>query len=561
MFNENKYSILNPDFQNRIITKKKKSKSLLKTNQPNIITQIPSPLPYTNNFLTKTNFHQNSFTPTNRTNYINSQKLLPPQRKRNRKTLVLDLDETLVHSSFIPFEENDIILEVEFDNVLYNIYVLVRPKALQFLINMSKYFEIVIFTASLSKYANPLLDIIDPKKVCSYRLYRDHCTLINGIFVKELKRLNRNIKDIIIVDNSPTSYAFNPQNGIPIKSWFDDKNDNELEKLEPFLKFLSKVDDIKLYIPSIVKNNEIDYDEVNKILLRDKEEKMKTEEEEKNNNNLDINSYKNFTNNLNNKLRHISETIERKEEEKKNLNNDNIKIENDLKLDNINNNKKKYFKNQYSFRLGINTNSINNLNDVNNNFKTGTLYDRFAPFLPLSLSKSTKNNVKIHSIQFMNNKSKRSRINNIQPIKMKNLNENEKNLLPLMNKLYEQKTDSALSKSIKLKMSSSQTNYKTIFSFGSQLEEKKPRLIKENKIENENFPRSNSTGLIKQDLKNQKITLKKTLSKNYKTTRDFINIFKLPKTNISLSTKNNNKKLKLGKDYSIKSKEKIYNNN
>ena len=557
MFNESKYSKLSSDFQKKITSKKKKSKSLLKTNQPNIITQIPSPFPYTNNFITKTNFHQNSFTPTNRINFINSQKLLPPPRKRNRKTLVLDLDETLVHSSFIPFEENDIVLEVDFDNVLYNIYVLVRPKALQFLINMSKYFEIVIFTASLSKYANPLLDIIDPKKVCSYRLYRDHCTLINGIFVKELKRLNRNIKDIIIIDNSPTSYAFNPQNGIPIKSWFEDKNDNELEKLEPFLKFLSKVDDIKLYIPSIVKDNEIDYDEINNILLKDKE-KMKKEEEEKNsNNNFDISAYNNLTSDFN----HISDISDRKEEKKNNLNNnDNIKIENDLKLDNINNNKKKYIKNQYSFRLGLNTNSVNNLIDVNNNYKTGTLYDRFAPFLPLSLSKSTKNNFKIHSIQFMNNKSKRTRINNYHPIKMKNLNENEKNLLPLMNKLHEQKTDSALSKSIKLKMSSSQTNYKTIFSFNSQLEEKKPKLIKENKIENDIIQRSNSTGLIKQDFKNPKITLKKTLSKNFKTTRDFINIFKLPKTNIPLSTKNNNKKLKLGKDYLIKSKEIIYNN-
>ena len=425
---------------------------------------------------------------------------------------------------------------------------------------MSKYFEIVIFTASLSKYANPLLDIIDPKKVCSYRLYRDHCTLINGIFVKELKRLNRNIKDIIIVDNSPTSYAFNPQNGIPIKSWFEDKNDNELEKLEPFLKFLSKVDDIKLYIPSIVKDNEIDYDEINNILLKDKEN-MKKDEEEKNNNNFDINSFNNLTSNLNNNLNHISELSERNEEEKQNLNNNNIKIDNDLKLDNINNNRKKNIKDQYSFRLGINTNILNNLNELNNNFKTGNLYDRFSPFLPLSLSKSTKNNVKIHSIQLINNKSKRTKINNIHPIKMRNFNENEKNLLPLMNKFNDQKTDSALSKSIKLKMSSSQTNYKTIFSFGTQSEEKKPKLIKENKIENDNFPRSNSTTLIKQDLQNQKITLKKALSKNFKTTRDFINTFKLTKNHIPLSTKNNNKKLKLGKDYFIKSKEIIYSNN
>ena len=97
---------------------------------------------------------------------------------------------------------------------------------------MSKYYEIVIFTASLSKYANPLLDIIDPKKVCSYRLFREHCILINGIFIKELKKLNRNIKDIIIVDNSPVVYALNQYNGFPIPSWFDDKNDTELLNLK-----------------------------------------------------------------------------------------------------------------------------------------------------------------------------------------------------------------------------------------------------------------------------------------------------------------------------------------
>ena len=180
------------------------------------------------------------------------------------------------------------------------------------------------------------------------------------------------------------------------------------------------------------------------------------------------------------------------------------------------------------------------------------------------MSNSTKkNNVKIHSIQFINdNKIRRQKINNIHPIKMKNINENEKNLLPLMNKnINEQKIDSLISKSLKLKMSSSQSNYKTIFPLGTSLQGKRQKL--EKTIEKEkDIPRSNSTGYFMKDykLQNSKITLKKTLSKNYKTTRYFKNIFKLPKTNnLSISTKNtNNKKFNIGKDYFIKEKKKNY---
>ena len=109
---------------------------------------------------------------------------------------------------------------------------------------MSKRYEIVIFTASLSKYADPLLDIIDKQGFCPFRLFREHCTLINTAFVKDLKKLGRDLKDIIIVDNSPISYALNPDNGIPILSWFDDKNDRELYNIMPILEFLSYVNDV-----------------------------------------------------------------------------------------------------------------------------------------------------------------------------------------------------------------------------------------------------------------------------------------------------------------------------
>lgn len=73
---------------------------------------------------------------------------------------------------------------------------------------MSKYYEIVMFTASLSKYAEPLFSRLDHLKVTSTLLYREHCTFHNGLFVKDMSRLGRNLENVIIIDNSPTSYLF-----------------------------------------------------------------------------------------------------------------------------------------------------------------------------------------------------------------------------------------------------------------------------------------------------------------------------------------------------------------
>lgn len=65
---------------------------------------------------------------------------------------------------------------------------------------MEKFYELIIFTASIPKYADPLMDILDKKNLCSYRLFRDSCTMLSGHYVKELKRMNRSLKDMIILD-------------------------------------------------------------------------------------------------------------------------------------------------------------------------------------------------------------------------------------------------------------------------------------------------------------------------------------------------------------------------
>lgn len=91
------------------------------------------------------------------------QGLLGPRSRKNlhKKTLVLDLDETLVHSSFKPPENADIVLPVDIEGKVCYVYVLIRPGCITFLEELAEYYELVIFTASLSKYAEPLMKILD----------------------------------------------------------------------------------------------------------------------------------------------------------------------------------------------------------------------------------------------------------------------------------------------------------------------------------------------------------------------------------------------------------------
>ena len=182
-------------------------------------------------------------------------------KSTSKKTLVLDLDETLVHSQFVPFSiKSDLIIKIELENQLHDIHVLIRPGVKKFLEKMGKLYEIVIFTASVSKYADPLLDIIDKNNNCSCRLFREHCSMVGIAYIKDLKKLGRDLKDIIIVDNSPLSYSFNHENGLPILTWFNDKNDRELYNITPILEFLSNVYDVRDYIKHFVVNDSISYD-------------------------------------------------------------------------------------------------------------------------------------------------------------------------------------------------------------------------------------------------------------------------------------------------------------
>mmetsp|Transcript_39869 Transcript_39869/g.55395 ORF Transcript_39869/g.55395 Transcript_39869/m.55395 type:complete len:340 (-) Transcript_39869:296-1315(-) len=171
----------------------------------------------------------------------------PPKQPRDfsKKTLVLDLDETLVHSSFKPVNNADYIIPVEIDNKVTDVYVIKRPWVDKFMDAMSEMYEVVVFTASLAKYADPLLDLLDPRNQVRLRLFRDSCCPFEGNYVKDLSRLGRDIHSTIIIDNSPHSYVFQPENAIPIGTFIGDNNDKDLLELIPFLTDLKDQDDVR----------------------------------------------------------------------------------------------------------------------------------------------------------------------------------------------------------------------------------------------------------------------------------------------------------------------------
>ena len=174
------------------------------------------------------------------------EPFLPPATREDchKPCLVLDLDETLVHSSFKPVPNPDFVIPVEIDGTVTDVYVLKRPWVDYFMEEVAKQYEVVVFTASLAKYADPLLDLLDKRKTVRHRLFRESCYLYQGNYVKDLTSLGRPMSSTVIIDNSPHSYVFQPQNALPVSSFIDDPRENDLLDMLPYLWELAEVDDV-----------------------------------------------------------------------------------------------------------------------------------------------------------------------------------------------------------------------------------------------------------------------------------------------------------------------------
>ena len=167
---------------------------------------------------------------------------LPAINPKYKYTLVLDMDETLIHYFFT--------------NISGMFFV--RPYCFEFLKELNELYEIVTFTAGTKDYADGILNLLDiDNNIIKYRLYRHHITMLGCSIYKDLSKLGRDLSKVIIVDNLKENFRLQPNNGIFIKTWTNDINDVQLKDLLKILKDIVNlnINDVRFIIQKM--NDEI----------------------------------------------------------------------------------------------------------------------------------------------------------------------------------------------------------------------------------------------------------------------------------------------------------------
>ncbi|KAL1205151.1 Mitochondrial import inner membrane translocase subunit TIM50 [Cardamine amara subsp. amara] len=181
--------------------------------------------------------------------YPKREKLEDFQREytNTKRTVILDLDETLVHSTTqLPGVKYDFMVMVKMEKEIIPIFVVKRPGVSEFLERLGENYKVAVFTAGVEDYASQVLDKLDKNGVISQRLYRDSCTEVNGRYVKDLSLVvGKDLGSALIVDDNPSSYSLQPENGVPIKAFVDDMKDQELLNLGEFLECCYGYEDMR----------------------------------------------------------------------------------------------------------------------------------------------------------------------------------------------------------------------------------------------------------------------------------------------------------------------------
>lgn len=198
-------------------------------------------------------------------------------KPRSTLTVVLDMDETLVHSKLElrspdgnvmsfqdprqsedrskALEEPETPHDFEFSiplspvtsgELIVKVYK--RPGLDDFLEEASSFCNLAVFTAGTEDYGRALLDLLDPCGRMNMRLFRDSCSIIDGLFLKDLTRASAELSRTVLIDNSPASMLLQPDNSILVSSFYTDRHDNALYKLLPILRELHHMDDVRQYL-------------------------------------------------------------------------------------------------------------------------------------------------------------------------------------------------------------------------------------------------------------------------------------------------------------------------
>ena len=143
----------------------------------------------------------------------------------------------------------------------YSVSTYKRPLLDKFLDEVFEIFEVVFYTPAVASYANKVIDQLDPNRFAAGRLFRESCIIQEEHYIKDIERLGRDLESVIILDSNPVACCYSLQNAVPIKPWFNDPNDTELDDLLTILKSLAKVKDVRKVIQKIMDKITVDSDQ------------------------------------------------------------------------------------------------------------------------------------------------------------------------------------------------------------------------------------------------------------------------------------------------------------
>lgn len=155
---------------------------------------------------------------------------------------------------------------------------------------LAEFYELIVFTASHQYYADVAIDELDPDHTLfSKRLFRNSCIATdNGLYIKDLRVLNCDLKSTIIVDNAIYSFAFQLDNGIPIIPFYDDKEDKILPRIAEYIISLKDYPDVTVSLKEKLKLTELYELQISSFLkyyYDEEDEESKDELENAENNN------------------------------------------------------------------------------------------------------------------------------------------------------------------------------------------------------------------------------------------------------------------------------------